>query len=354
MTTYFAALLVPDDGTLVGQVYPLAVPDRLKLERHVALQQPPSEAEAQRLRAELAGKVGPNAAVDLQLWVPRLDPGASQAFGFELYHGPKDLETAALPGYGYLYPVIESSYGTWVWLYWINRTLLQILRTFHGLVGNWGVAIILLTLLVKGLLFPLNRRQQTSMARYAAVMQRLKPQLDELKAKYKNNMRKYNEEQMKLIRAEGASPPVGGCLLMFLQLPVWVGLFQILGSSIELRQSYFVGWIDDLSRPDRMPFGFFGFETINLLPLLMSAATMVQMRFQTKPADPAQAQSQKIMGLLMPVVMLFFLYGYSSGLSLYIFTSSLIGIFEFHVIRRIWPVPGMAVPARAPVPARRS
>jgi len=343
MTTYFASVLVPDPDTLVGQVYPLPVPDELKLDRHVKLAQPTSDLDERQLRAELAAKVQPNAAVDLQLWVPRLDPGATQTFGFQLYSGPKDLETAALPGYEYLDAVIESSYGNFAW---INRAMLQVLRTFHGVVGNWGVSIILLTLLVKGLLFPLNRKQQTSMARYSAVMQRLKPQLDELKAKYKNNMRTFTEEQSKLVRAEGASPPIGGCLLMFLQLPVWVGLFQILGTSIELRQSHFVGWIDDLSRPDRMPFGFFGFETINLLPLLMSAATMVQMRFQPKPADPAQAQSQKIMGMIMPIVMLFFLYGYSAGLSLYIFTSSLISIFEFHVIRRIWPMPGTAVPAR--------
>ena len=344
MTNYFASLLVPDADTQVGQVYPLPVTDRLKLERKVAEQAPLDEYAAEQARADLAGSVPPNGAVDLELWVPRLDPGQSQSFGFELYNGPKALEAAGLPGYDWLLPVIESTYGSWAW---INRTLLQILRFFHGLVGNWGAAIILLTLLVKAILFPLNRRQQTSMAKYSAVMTKLKPQLDELKAKYKNNMKKFNEEQMKLLRAEGASPPLGGCLLMFLQFPIWISLFQILGTSIELRQSHFVFWINDLSRPDAMPFGMLGFETINLLPLLMAAATSVQMRFQAKPADPQQAQTQKIMGLFMPIIMLFFLYSYSSGLSLYIFTSSLIGIFEFQVIRRIWPVAGLPSPAAA-------
>ena len=103
-------------------------------------------------------------------------------------------------------------------------------------------------------------------------------------------------------------------------------------------------WIDDLSRPDAMPLGVAGFETLNLLPLLMAAATMAQMRFQVKPADPQQAQTQKIMGMVMPIFMLWFLYSYSSGLSLYIFTSSLLGIFEYQVIRRIWPVAGMPAP----------
>ena len=188
------------------------------------------------------------------------------------------------------------------------------------------------------------------MSKYSAAMGKLKPRLDELKAKYKNNTRKYQEEQMKLLKQEGVTPPLGGCLLMFLQFPIWISLFQILGTSIELRQSAFFGWISDLSRPDQMPFGFFGFETINLLPILMAIATIVQMRFQPKPADESQAQTQKIMGLIMTVFMLWLLYQYSAGLSLYIFTSSLLGIFEFQVIRRIWPVEGGANPGR-PHPA---
>ncbi len=342
ITNYFASILVPTDDTPVRQVFPVAVEDLLKLERHVEAKAPADEREAEALRRELRGGIQAAAAVELQLWVPALDPGETTRFTFDVYNGPQALEAAAVPGYGFLTKVIESAYGNWGW---INRTLLQILRFFHGIVGNWGVAIILLTVLVKGILFPLNRRQQTSMAKYSAVMQKLKPQLDELKAKYKNNTRKYNEEQMKLLKQEGASPPLGGCLLMFLQFPIWISLFQILGTSIELRQSHFVGWIDDLSRPDAMPFGMAGFETINLLPLLMAVATMAQMKAQVKPADPQQAQTQKIMGMVMPIFMLWFLYSYSSGLSLYIFTSSLIGIFEYQVIRRIWPVAGLPGPA---------
>ena len=337
ITNYFSSMMLPKGETRVGQVVPLAVDDMLKLERHVQAKNPIDERGAERLRMEMRSDTTPGAAVELQLWVPALNSGESEYFDFDVYNGPQALETAALPGYSFLGPVIESAYGNWAW---INKTLLQTLRFFHSLIGNWGVAIILLTLLVKTLLFPLNRKQQTSMTRYSTVMAKLKPQLDELKAKYKKNSKKFNEEQMKLLKAEGASPPLGGCLLTFLQFPIWISLFQILGTSIELRQAPFVFWIDDLARPDAMPFGFFGLATINLLPLLMAAATTVQMRFQAKPADAQQAQTQKIMGLIMPIFMLFFLYSYSSGLSLYIFTSSVIGIFEFQVIRRIWPVPG--------------
>jgi len=345
MTNYFASMLTPADDVVVRQVYPLAVPDQLKLERRVAEKAPMNEREADRWRMELRDDVPAAAGAELQLWVPRLGAKETLHFDFDVYNGPQDLDTAALPGYGFLGSVIESAYGNWAI---INKTLLQILRFFHGIFGNWGVAIILLTLLVKTILFPLNRKQQTSMAKYGAVMAKLKQQLDELKKKYKKNMKKYNEEQMKLLKAEGASPPLGGCLLMFLQFPIWISLFQILGTSIELRQSHFVFWINDLSRPDAMPFGIAGMATLNLLPVLMAIATTVQMRFATPPADPQQAQTQKIMGLIMPIFMLFFLYGYSSGLSLYIFTSALIGIFEFQVIRRIWPVPGVpAHPAKA-------
>jgi YidC/Oxa1 family membrane protein insertase len=347
MTNYFTSVAVPLPGTRIGTVYPVAILDTMKLARAVEAKNPGSEREREQWTAELASDHQTNAAADMQLWVPGLDPGQAQSFEFDVYNGPKDLDTAARPGFAFLKPVIEAAYGRWSW---INAGLLQILRFFERVFGNWGLAIILLTVLVKGLLFPLNRKQQSSMMRYAAVMKKLKPQLDELKAKYKNNTKKYNEAQMKLLKAEGASPPLGGCLLMFLQFPIWISLFQILGTSIELRQSHFMFWINDLSRPDAMPFGLAGMETLNVLPVLMAIATTVQMRFAAAAGDPAQAQTQKIMGMVMPVFMLFFLYTYSSGLSLYIFISSLIGIFEFHVIRRVWPM-DVAPKGTTPKPA---
>ena len=347
MTNYFTSVLVPEGDTDVRQVFPASVFDAQALEREVASREPRDEREAEALRYELAADYRTNATADLLLVVLGLEPGQTRSFGFELYTGPKSTDMAGDARYGFLTDVIEASYG---WGAWINRSLLVVLRFFYSIVGNWGLAIIMLTVLVKGMLFPLNRKQQTGMGRYSAAMQRLKPRLDELKKKYKNNTRKFQEEQMKVLKAEGVSPPLGGCLLMFLQFPVWISLFQILGTSIELRQSSFMFWITDLSRPDQMPFGFFGFETVNLLPVLMSIATIAQMRFQPKPADESQAQTQKIMGMIMPIFMLWILYSYSAGLSLYILTSSLLGIFEFQVIRRIWPIDG--VPSKTAVPAK--
>ncbi|RKY18869.1 MAG: hypothetical protein DRQ55_12180 [Planctomycetota bacterium] len=345
MTNYFASVLAPVGDTDVRQVLPLPVMDELRLQRMVDEQQPADPRQAARLRAELADDVPEAAATELQLLVLNLGPGETQLFDFSFFAGPKSVELTKEPGLSYLLPVIEKAYGN---MAWINRTLLSILRFFHGVFGNWGVAIILLTLLVRGFLFPINRRQQTSMQRYSSVMQKLKPQLEELKTKYKNNKSKFQQEQMKLLKEHGATPPLGGCLLMFLQFPIWISLFQILGTSIELRQSSFGGWINDLSRPDAMPFGFFGLEAVNLLPILMALATIVQMRSQPKAGDEQQQQTQKIMGSFMPLLMLWFLYSYSAGLSLYILTSSLLGIFEMRVIKRIWPVDGKPVPVGRP------
>src|SRR5262249_41846652 len=268
-----------------------------------------------------------NAAANLVVSSRMPGPGQSVRFEFMVYTGPKDRRLAEQPAFSFLMPILEDSYGK---MARINHALLAMLRFFEWLAGNWGFAIILLTIVVKALLFPMNRVQQSSMAKYTAAMQRLKPQIDALKARYKGNTRKFNEEQMKLLRQEGVSPPLGGCLLMFIQLPIWYSLFQVLRTSIELRQAPWVGWVHDLSRPDALfplPFTLplnMG-NTFNVLPLLMCVATVVQMRFQPKPADESQAQMQRIMGVMMPMMMLCFLYAYPSGLSLYIFTSSLLG-----------------------------
>ncbi len=344
MSNYFTALLVPRDRAFVSQVEPEAVLDPVQLGLAVAKKNPASPEEERAWHESLRAEHMTNAAVNLVFAIAAPAPGQSATFAFTVYAGPKDRVLAEQPGYAFLQPILEDSFGR---MAWINHALLAILRFFERLTSNWGFAIILLTLLVRLLLFPMNRVQQSSMAKYSAAMQRLKPQIDALKARHKGNTRKFNEEQMKLLRAEGVSPPLGGCLLMFVQFPIWISLFQILRTSIELRHAPWIGWVHDLSRPDRMPLGLFGFDTLNLLPILMAVATLAQMRFQPKPADESQAQMQKIMGVMMPVMMLFILYAYPSGLSLYIFTSSVFGIIEYQAIRRFWPPPGSPQAAAA-------
>jgi len=352
MTNYFTSVLVPQEGTYVSLAQPAATPDKELLEAAVLAKNPVDEADAARWRDRLRPEHNTNAAVNLVLAAKYPAPGQGTRYDFKAYAGPKDRDLVGQPGFLFLDPILEDAFGS---MAWINHALLAILGFFHGLTSNWGVAIILLVVIVRFLLFPLNRIQQSSMARYGATMQRLKPELDALKAKFKGNTRKFNEEQMKLLKREGASPPLGGCLLMFLQFPVWISLFQILRYSIELRHAEFIFWVHDLSRPDQMPlpFSVYGIDYVNVLPILMAVANLVQLRFQPKPADENQAQMQKIMGIMMPLMMLVFLYTYPSGLSLYIFTSSVLGIIEYQIIRRFWPVPG-APGSPAVVPAGKS
>ncbi|MGQ0553476.1 MAG: YidC/Oxa1 family insertase periplasmic-domain containing protein [Planctomycetota bacterium] len=345
-SNYFATLLSPRDGTYVQLVQPEAVLNSALLASAAAKRAPegPDRAEWER---RLAPEFLTNASVRLLLASNTPTAERPTQYGFQVFAGPKDSALVEQPEIGpFLDPIVEHSHGS---MAWINHGLLAVLRFFEWLTGNWGVAVILLTLVVKMLLFPINRVQQSSMAKYQVTMGKLKPELEALKAKHKNNKRKFNEEQIRLLKENKATPPLGGCLLMFLQFPIWISLFQILRSSIELRHASFAFWVDDLSAPDRMPFPVLGLESINLLPVLMAVATLIQMRMQPKTGDESQIQMQKIMGTIMPVMMLFFLYSYPSGLSLYIFTQSLLGIFEYRIIRKYWPVPG--TPAAEPVKA---
>jgi YidC/Oxa1 family membrane protein insertase len=253
---------------------------------------------------------------------------------FDLFAGmrsPDVMEGDEHADFRVLYAV---QYGK-VWLRWINRLLLVWMRWMHALTHNWGVAIILLTVTVKALLFPLNRMQSRTMELFQKKMKLLQPQIDELKQRYKNNLQKLQQEQQKLMSANGVRPPVFGCLILFLQMPVWYGLFQIMRSAPELRQAGFVGWITDLSLPDNVPLPFsipwLG-NTIHLLPILMMVAWLVQNRMMPKATDPQQAQMQKMMNFF-PIIFGFFLYAYASGQSLYMLVNSILGMLQMKFLR---------------------
>jgi len=273
--------------------------------------------------------------IQSELILPMLIPrdGTLSEASFRYFVGPKSPELLEAQGLAVLQPLIEEDYGSWSSFRWINKLLLFVLSFFHGLIGNWGVAIILLTLLVRMCIFPVTRTQQVSMQRYSMKMQKLKPKLDALKAKYKDKPQRFAQEQMKLLKEHNARPPLLGCLSTLITFPVFIGMFQILRTSIDLRQAPFAGWIHDLSLPDAMfeiPGAGFDF---NLLPILATAAFVGQMALAPKPADPQARQQQKIM-YIMPVVFGVMFYNYAAGLSLYMLTSSLYGIVESKIIRK--------------------
>jgi YidC/Oxa1 family membrane protein insertase len=216
---------------------------------------------------------------------------------------------------------------------------------FHGIVGNWGVAIILLTICVRLALFPINRRSQTSMARFQKKMKRLQPQIDEIKKRHADDAAKQRSEQQALMGKEGAMPPLGGCLPVFVQIPIFFGLFSALRTSFDLRQAPFMLWMNDLSQPDHLleinlntHLPLIGtIQWLNILPILMVVLWVAQQMGMPKPADEQAARMQKMM-MFMPVVFGFFLYDYAAGLSLYMITQSVLGIVEQTLIKKVWPL----------------
>jgi YidC/Oxa1 family membrane protein insertase len=330
---HFAAVVAPLDQPshdIIKRVFCQAVFDEPAFRAEVARRESElgmglSSGELNELRSEFVD----NAMAVATLAIP--NAADTQQFHFQYYLGPKDPHLLDAPEYASLRSLYEHDYGSM--FPWINKLLLVILRMFHSLTGNWGVAIILLTVLVKTLLFPMNRLQSKQMEQFQKKMAKLKPQLEELKKKFKNNSQKFAEAQRKLMQEHQVKPPVFGCLVLFLQFPVFIGLFQILRTSFELRQAHFVGWIDDLSLPDAMfQTGLPFISDFNLLPILMVAAMVLQAKMMPKPADPQAAQMQKMM-MFMPFMFCFFLYNYSSGLSLYMLTNALLGIIQSKYLR---------------------
>jgi YidC/Oxa1 family membrane protein insertase len=206
----------------------------------------------------------------------------------------------------------------WNWLSPLTHVFGWLLRALYSVVPNYGVAIILLTILVRGVTTPLTMKQMKSMER----MRTLQPKLQELREKFPDDRQKQSEETMKLYRREGVNP-LGGCLPMLLQLPVFVGLFYALQSSIDLRQAPFVAWINDLSAPDAL-FMIPGLGIpFRVLPLLNGAAMVVQQKISPAQVDPAQA---RMMMIVMPVMMTVLFYQFPSGLVLYWTLSSVLAI----------------------------
>lgn len=244
-----------------------------------------------------------------------LPPGQAAERVFRIYAGPKEPERLEAAGGG----LIQSIDLGWFWLAPLTRFFLWLLSALHTFVPNYGFAIILLTILVRVVTTPLTAKQMRSMER----MRALSPKLAELKEKYGDDRQKQSEAMMKLYKQEGVNP-LGGCFPMLLQLPVFIGLFYALRSSIELRQAPFVGWINDLSAPETL-FVIPGLDLpFRLLPLVMGATMLLQQKITpTQQMDPAQ---QRMMLIMMPIMMTVISYTFPSGLVLYWMVSNVIAI----------------------------
>ena len=265
--------------------------------------------------------------VSLQTNKFRIPPHSTVKHSYIYFVGPKKEEV--LEQYENLSALL--SYG---WLSSISKVLLAFLNAVHRVIPNYGVSIIVLTIIIKAILFPLTRKSQVSMFR----MQQLQPMINQLKEKYKHDKQRMGKEQMLLFKKYGVNP-MSGCLPMLLQLPVFFALFRTLQLSFEMRQASFMFWINDLSRPDTLlllPFSipFIG-NGLNILPLIMTAASFAQMKVTPKaPAADPQAQAQQKMMSFMPIMFAFILYHMPSGLTVYWTTSTIFSIIEGIIIRK--------------------
>ncbi len=283
-------------------------------------------------------------------------PTGSRTMTFDIFCGPKKrdvftdkafysfLVSTTEPAYKPLYKklnymsTLDTSpcFCAWSWLTEIMMGLLKLLSL--ATLGNYGVAIILLVFVVRMILHPLTKKGQVSMMR----MQKLGPRVQEIKEKYADDKAAQQKEMMKVYKEGGASPLLG-CLPMFLQMPIWIALFGSIRASVELRHASFLPvWLTDLAAPDRLiSWGSDVFvigSSLNLLPLLLAVAMYLQTKLNPQmsnaAASPEQQQSQKMMRILMPGMMLAFFYKMPSGLNLYIMASTFAGVLEQKFIRR--------------------
>ncbi len=284
-----------------------------------------------------------------------LDAGESLKHSYEIFAGPKRPDLL-----GNYHASESTQYGLrdlmyYGWFSTVSKGMLAILHFFYGIVGNYGIAIIMLTVLVRGCLFPISRKQAQSMAK----MQALRPEMDKIKAKYKQDMQKQSQATQELYRKHNINP-LAGCLPMFIQLPVFLGLYRALMVDVELRQapliSESVRWCSNLAAPDMfynwskfMPDfiasgeGIFGLGPyLNILPLITCGLFVLQQNvMMPEPANEQAAMQQKIMKYMMIFMGLLF-FKVAAGLCLYFISTSLWGIVE----RKLLPKP-VAAPAVA-------
>jgi YidC/Oxa1 family membrane protein insertase len=243
-----------------------------------------------------------------------IPPGQSAVRELRGYMGPKEMERLELLG-GETVRAIDLG---WSWVQPLTRFFALFLAMLYSIVPNYGLAIIILTIAVRVVTAPLTIKQMRSMER----MRALSPKLKEIQAKHADDRQKQSEQTMALYKSEGVNP-LGGCMPMLLQFPVFIGLFYALRSTIQLRQSPFFGWIDDLSAPETL-FEIPGLGIpIRVLPLIMGASMVLQQKITPTQMDPAQA---KMMMTVMPIMMTVVFYQFPSGLVLYWMVSNVLAI----------------------------
>ena len=264
-------------------------------------------------------QAGPGLQINLGTQAPG---GSAPKVGYTLFVGPKDVDALKALGKG-LERSIDFGYFTFV-----AAPLLQVLRFSHRFTGSYGFDIILLTILIKLILAPLTHKSFVSMKQ----MQKLQPQMQRIRDRFKDDKEKMNREIMDLYKRNKVNP-LGGCLPMLLQFPVFIGLYNALRTPIELRHASFL-WIKDLSRPDyeSLPFTFFDWKIgFPVLVLLMGASMFVQQWMSPSVGDP----NQRRMMMMMPVVFTVLFVTFPAGLTIYWLVNNILTIGQQYLINRM-------------------
>ena len=280
-----------------------------------------ANADEKRPREFFSKKVDTNQySIGMIVPLGTLAPDATQAIDSRLFVGPQEENklSALAPGLE-----LVKDYG---WFTILSKPLFWLLTQLHGLIGNWGWAIVALVVLLKIAFYWLNASAYRSMAKMKAI----NPRVMELRERLKDKPQQMQQEMMRIYREEKVNP-VGGCLPIVAQMPFFIALYWVLLSTVEMRNAPWIGWITDLSQPDTL-FGVIpGIHMpLGLLPILMTATSLLQTWLNPTPPDPIQAKMMWIMPLMFSVMFFFF----PAGLVLYWLTNNILSITQQYLINK--------------------
>jgi YidC/Oxa1 family membrane protein insertase len=267
----------------------------------------------------------------------KIAPGATLTVTHRLFAGAKVVQT--LRDYQDKLGIARFDLAIdWGWFWFFTRPMFWLLDHLYNLVGNFGVAILLLTVTVKLIFFPLANTSYKSMSR----MKKLQPEVENIRTRFAEDRVRQQQEMMELYKREKVNP-VSGCLPVLIQVPVFFSLYKVLFVTIEMRHAPFFGWIHDLSAPDPtsilnlfglLPYGvptfIPAFLSIGIWPILMGVTQWVQTQMNPAPADPVQAR----MFSLMPIVFTFMLATFSAGLVIYWTWNNLLSVAQQYLMMR--------------------
>jgi YidC/Oxa1 family membrane protein insertase len=260
-------------------------------------------------------------------------PGETVEVTDRLFAGAKEVNLLDAYANRYGIPLFDRAVD-FGWFYFLTKPIFHILHFFYQMLGNYGLAILLLTLLVKLVFFPLANKSYRAMSK----MKKLQPEMMRLREQYGDDKMRMNQELMALYKKEQVNP-MSGCLPIVVQIPVFFALYKVLFVSIEMRHAPFFGWIQDLSAPDPtslfnlfglLPFDPPGFLMIGIWPLIMGATMLLQTKLNPQPADPVQA---KVM-MFLPLMFIFLFATFPAGLVIYWTWNNVLSIAQQWVIMK--------------------